>query len=141
MAIESAPQPWRANPCPSRNCGHRLPGKGEYAARSVHERIMNERTDKDVDELQRIASILNPASVTPSLTCSCWSFVRCTLAWSRKEHITVLEARALAQLVSIIGRQPRGHVARVLILSDSLAVILASTKGALFASWTLSRPS
>ena len=35
--------------------------KGEDAARSVHERAMKGRTDQDVDELQRIATILNPS--------------------------------------------------------------------------------
>ena len=44
------------------------------------------------------------------------------------EHITVLKARALAQLVSVIGWPACGHATRVLMLSDSLAVILASTK-------------
>ena len=37
--------------------------KSEDAARTVHERIMNGRTDKDVDELRRISTIINPASV------------------------------------------------------------------------------
>ena len=44
-------------------------------------------------------------------------------------HITVLDAPAFAQLGSVIGRRARGHATRVLILSDSLAVILASTRG------------
>ena len=48
---------------------------------------------------------------------------------SRKEHVTVLEACALAQSVSIIGRRACGHASQVLILFDSLVVILVSTKG------------
>ena len=37
--------------------------QGEDATRYVHERILNGRIDKDVDELQRIDTNLNPASV------------------------------------------------------------------------------
>ena len=135
--------------------------KGEDAARSVHWRIMNGRTDKDVDELQRIATILNPASVIPltpapagRLFDAHWR-VSSRHRGHAKDHITVLEARTLAQLVSVIGRRARGHTTQALILSDSLAVILASTKGrssrrgdvsgpsqhgcACFGVWTLAR--
>ena len=40
-------------------------GKGEDAARAVHERIRNGCSDNDVHERQRIATILYPASVIP----------------------------------------------------------------------------
>ena len=42
--------------------------RGEDAAQSAHKRIMNGRTDKTVDELQRCATILNPASVIPLMS-------------------------------------------------------------------------
>ena len=81
--------------------------KGEDAARSVHERIMNGRVDEDVDELQRIVTILNPASVIPLIPAPAgclfdahWRVLFLS-PWSRTEHFTVLEARALAQLVSV----------------------------------------
>ena len=91
-------------------------------------------TDQDVDELQRIATILNPASVIPLIPAPAgrlfdahWRVFHSSPR-SRKEHITVLEARALDQSVSVVGRRARGHATRVLVLSDSLSVILASTK-------------
>ena len=91
------------------------PEKGEDAARSVHEPIMNERTDQYLDELQCAATILNPASVIPLIPALAgrvfdahWRVLFLS-PWSRMEHITVLEARALAQLVSVIGRRARGH--------------------------------
>ena len=74
----------------------------------------------------------SPASVIPLVPAPAgrlfdahWRVLFSTL-WSRKEHITFLEARALVQSVSVIGWQ--AHAKRVQILSDSLAVILASTK-------------
>ena len=71
-----------------------------------------------------------PSSTPPPSSLCClfaahWRVLFSTL-WSRKEHITFLEARALVQSVSVIGWQ--AHAKRVQILSDSLAVILASTK-------------
>ena len=61
---------------------------------------------------------------------------RCTLACL---VLVTLVAKGtyhrLAQLVSINGRWARGHATRVLILSGSLAVILASPEGALLAPW------
>ena len=94
---------------------------------------MNGRTDEDVDELQPVAAIVNPASIplvpAPAgrLFDTRWRVLFST-PWSRKQRVTVLEARALVQLVSIIGRRARGDAKRVLILSDSLAVILGPTK-------------
>ena len=112
--------------------------KGEDAARSVHERIMNGHADKDVDKLQRTVTVLNPASVIPLIPAPAgrlfnahWR-VLFSSPWSRKEHITVLEARALAQTVNVTGGQARGHAARVLFLSDLLAVTVAFHKGRSF---------
>ena len=75
---------------------------------------MSGRTDKEVDELQRVATILNPASVIPLIPAPAGRVfdahgrVLFSSPWSRKEHTTVLEACALAQLVSIIGQRARG---------------------------------
>ena len=96
--------------------------KGEDAARTVYERTLNGRTDEDVDELQRVAAIVNPAFVIPLVPAPAarlfearWRVLFST-PWSRKEYISVWEARVLVQFVSIIGRRARGHAKRVLIL-------------------------
>ena len=73
--------------------------KGEDAAR-LHERIMNGRTDQDVDELQRIATILDPASVIPLIPALAGrSFdahrrVLFSSPWSRQERITCYKGAA-----------------------------------------------
>eukprot|EP00974_Lingulodinium_polyedra_P086441 8374797-Lingulodinium_polyedra.AAC.1 len=51
------------------------------------------------------------------------------MPWQRREHISVLEARAGVQLVRHAAKHPdwRGH--RALALSDSFAAILGGGKG------------
>ena len=49
--------------------------------------------------------------------------------WRRKEHISVLEVRALVATLCIIGNRAQLHAKRLLLLSDSAACVLGASKG------------
>ena len=94
--------------------------KGEDAARTVHERIMNGSTDEDVDEHQHIATSINTASVVPLVPAPAgrlfdarWRDAFST-PWSRKEHTTVLEARLA--MVADQNTPPQSQCSRCLRL-------------------------
>ena len=111
---------------------HVFSESGEEAARNVEKKIRGSRRYVSmVDELESINPIAQ-IPLVPRVLHSLFgaNFRTCVPAgWSRKEHISVLECRAcVSALVLLLGKVGFRNK-RLLLLSDSLACILAGSKG------------
>ena len=109
--------------------------KGADAAAAVDMQVTRARSEAEAAEIVRVAESLNRDSFIPlvpyvsgRLMGVNWHTTLST-PWRRAEPITFLEARALGLCVRDVARRSPCRLRRVLILSDSIGALLATTKG------------
>ena len=108
--------------------------KGEKAAEDFKRELAAKLPSIDAEDLHTAVDALAPSNHVPlvdlsSLPASKPWRVCSSYAWTREEHISVLEARTLVSTLrhAIFSRGLRD--CRVVIVSDSMAAILSGSKG------------
>ena len=114
-------------------CAEIFRTEGYDKAEEMKARLLSRR---NCAHLSEVLDVLNPECFIPLVPRSHSAFLgtnwrTCvSCPWKRKEHISVLEVRACVAALCVCYRRISTHRHRSLFLSDSIACILSSGKGA-----------